>query len=103
MKKEYYILGYFDHRTRTKKLITGDVLTTNNREYGFIKENGEYNITDINTGLKITPHDVHIKSKQAAIDYIKQFQIEVIDLHSLRKMEEQFINTPIYNAQQKMI
>jgi hypothetical protein len=95
MTKQYYIAYIHSDKKKYRKPITGEVLTANNREYGYIKVNGEYNITDLKTGLKITKFDEYIKSKQAAINYIKQFDITVIDDKMLLKMENDFNNYPI--------
>jgi hypothetical protein len=107
MKKDIYFIVYRPYKnTKTiyKKPIYGNVLTVNNRQYGFIKDRElnekekptEYTLTDIKTGLAIINDSQHIKTAQEAIDFINKFDISVIKPEQLKKFENSLIDYPIY-------
>lgn len=87
---------YFGRAKHYKKPITGTIIEYNSRTYGIHKESGEWTIIDILTGLKINNYKVDTRTKQKAIDYIKNFDITQYE-KSLKEFETVFNALPEYD------
>lgn len=87
---------YFIRAKHYKKPVNGTIINHNGRLYGMQKCFSEWVITDILTGLRVDNYTVDTRTKQKAIDYIKNFDITKYE-NILKDAEAIFNKLPEYD------